>query len=83
MREELFKNKIPFYSIMDELITNYFHKIYDTGYDTGNVLYASYRTNSIHEPIKLGISNYKDLMVKVNPLLYYLASKYKDMEEWV
>ena len=41
-----------------------------------------YKTNTIKHPLELGINNFKDLMDKVNPFIYYLASKYQNVIEW-
>ena len=77
-REEvknLFKHKIPFYSLREENIN-----IYE--FNTKSCLKIVYKTNTIKHPIELGISNFKDLMDKVNPFIYYLASKYQNVIEW-
>ena len=77
-REEvknLFKHKIPFYSLREENIN-----IYE--FSTKSQLNIVYKTNTIKHPIELGISNFKDLMDKVNPFIYYLASKYQNVIEW-
>ena len=77
-REEvknLFKHKIPFYSLREENIN-----IYE--FIARSRLNIVYKTNTIKHPIKLGISNFKDLIDKVNPFIYYLASKYQNVIEW-
>ena len=77
-REEvknLFKHKIPFYSIGEEYINR-------NGFSTNFGLNIVYKTNTIKHPLELGISNFKDLMDKVNPFIYYLASKYQNVIEW-
>ena len=77
-REEvknLFKHKIPFYSLREENINRY-------EFSTNSRLHIVYKTNTIKHPIELGISNFKDLMDKVNPFIYYLASKYQNVIEW-
>ena len=77
-REEvknLFKHKIPFYSLREENIN-----IYE--FSARSRLNIVYKTNTIKHPIKLGISNFKDLIDKVNPFIYYLASKYQNVIEW-
>ena len=77
-REEvknLFKHKIPFYSLREENINIY-------QFSTKSCLNIVYKTNTIKHPIELGISNFKDLMDKVNPFIYYLASKYQNVIEW-
>ena len=78
-REEvknLFKHKIPFYSLKKECIKRYEFSTISGG------LNIVYKTNTIKHPIELGISNFKDLMDKVNPFIYYLASKYQNVIEW-
>ena len=62
MCEKLFKNSIPFYSVRNEYICNY-------NWGRAITLNISYKTNTIYQPIKLGISNYEDLMDKVNPYI--------------
>ena len=77
-REEvknLFKHKITFYSLREENINRY-------EFSTNSGLNVIYKTNTIKHPIELGISNFKDLMDKVNPFIYYLASKYQNVIEW-
>ena len=76
-REEvknLFKHKFPFYSLRKECINRYGFR--------NSELNIDYKTNTINHPIELGINNYKDLMDKVNPFIYYLASKYQNLIEW-
>ena len=75
MCEKLFKNSIPFYRTGNEYITEY-------NFGTDATLSTSFKTNKIYQPIKLGISNYKDLMDKVNPFIYYLASEYQNVRNW-
>ena len=57
MCEKLFKNNIPFYRKKDEY-TNKFNWEIDNTIVT--IFHISYKTNTIYQPIKLGISNYKD-----------------------
>ena len=73
--KNLFKNKIPFYSLRKECINRY-------EFSTNSTLNIVYKTNTIEDPIELGISNFEDLMDKVNPFIYYLASKYQNVIEW-
>ena len=68
MCEKLFKNNIPFYSSRNEYISEY-------NFTTDTTLNISYKTNTIHQPIK-------DLMYKINPFIYYLASKYQNIKQW-
>ena len=75
MCEKVFKNNIPLYSLTNEYLCEY-------NFGTAITLGISYKTNTIYQPIKLGISNYKDLIDKVNPFIYYLASKYQNAREW-
>ena len=73
--KKLFKNNVPFHLHSKEYFGE--HKTCEA-----TAIWASYETNMIHEPIKLGISNYKDLMNKVKPLIYYIASKYQNTRKW-
>ena len=75
MSEKLFKNKIPFYSIGEELM-------WERNDTKIKSLWASYKTNTIHQPIRVSISNYEDLMDKIKPFIYYLVSKYQNSSEW-
>ena len=55
-REEvknLFKHKIPFYSLREEYINR-------NGFNTNSRLSIVYKTNTIKHPLELGISNFKD-----------------------
>ena len=73
--KNLFKHKIPFYSLREENINRY-------QFSTSSGLNIVYKTNTIKHPLELGINNFKDLMDKVNPFIYYLASKYQNVIEW-
>ena len=73
--KNFFKNNRPFYSLRNEYISEY-------NFTKDATLNISYKTNTIHQPIKLRISNYKDLMDKINPFIYYIASKYQNIKEW-
>ena len=72
--KNLFKHKIPFYSLTEEYIIKFNTK--------SILLNIAYKTNTIKHPIELGINNLKDLLDKVNPFIYYLASKYQNIIEW-
>ena len=71
--KNLFKHKIPFYPLGKERIDRF---------DTDTILNIVYKTNTIKHSIELGINNFEDLMDKVNPFIYYLASKYQNVIEW-
>ena len=40
-----------------------------------------YKSNTIYDVKSLGIKNFKDLMDKIEPFLYYLAGKYQTKKE--
>ena len=46
-----------------------------------SVLDVVYRSKTIHNSTKKGIKNYKDITDKVEPFVYYLASKYLKRRE--
>ena len=71
--EKILKHNI-FFTPFKEHVTNF---INTRNFDISTV----YKSNKIYDVKSLGIKNFKDLMDKMEPFLYYLASKYQKKKE--